>query len=276
MTERMTAGTTIPLAQAPTPHTIDTTPHLSSGIGVPPVIRPKGEHLSHLTLEGGTHNPYAPPFDFLQKVYLPMLSRMGMHATATLNRHGFYPAGGGRFTVDVTAGASLQGLTLTDRGAHVATRATALIANLPESIGEREIKAVRKKLGSELHDAHVSTVRSPGPGNAVLIETEFEHTTELFVSFGQHNRSSEKVAHLAAQQAKRFLHNTVAIGEYLTDQLLLPMALAAHTGGGPSVFTTYPLSKHATTQIDLISKFLPHVSIHTTPQARGVVQVTVD
>src|ERR1051325_6018965 len=28
---------------------------------------------SALTLEGGTHNPFAPPFDYLEKVFLPIL-----------------------------------------------------------------------------------------------------------------------------------------------------------------------------------------------------------
>ena len=28
-------------------------------------------------LEGGTHNPHAPPFDFLAAAYLPLINRMG-------------------------------------------------------------------------------------------------------------------------------------------------------------------------------------------------------
>src|SRR5574340_332692 len=32
---------------------------------------------SQLTLEGGTHNPWAPPFDFLDRAMLPILRRMG-------------------------------------------------------------------------------------------------------------------------------------------------------------------------------------------------------
>jgi RNA 3'-terminal phosphate cyclase (ATP) len=32
---------------------------------------------STLTLEGGTHNPFAPPFDFLAKAFLPLINRMG-------------------------------------------------------------------------------------------------------------------------------------------------------------------------------------------------------
>src|SRR5690242_1176490 len=33
---------------------------------------------SALTLEGGTHNAWAPPFDFLEKAFLPLLARMGV------------------------------------------------------------------------------------------------------------------------------------------------------------------------------------------------------
>jgi len=51
---------------------------------------------SQLRLEGGTHNTYAPPLDFLEKAFLPILRRMGPEVAVTLERFGFYPAGGGR------------------------------------------------------------------------------------------------------------------------------------------------------------------------------------
>lgn len=53
-----------------------------------------GSKPSTLTLEGGTHNPHAPPFDFLQKTFLPILNKMGSKVSAKLERPGFYPAGG--------------------------------------------------------------------------------------------------------------------------------------------------------------------------------------
>src|SRR5262245_2007058 len=49
---------------------------------------------SQLTIEGGTHNPYAPPFDFLARTFLPVLRRMGAAIEARLEAPGFYPAGG--------------------------------------------------------------------------------------------------------------------------------------------------------------------------------------
>src|SRR5262245_41305037 len=40
-------------------------------------------------IRGGTHNPLAPPFEFLDRVYLPHLRAMGADASLVLDRHGF-------------------------------------------------------------------------------------------------------------------------------------------------------------------------------------------
>ena len=39
---------------------------------------------SRLILEGGTHNIHAPPFDFIERVFLPVLNRMGPRIAALL------------------------------------------------------------------------------------------------------------------------------------------------------------------------------------------------
>jgi RNA 3'-terminal phosphate cyclase (ATP) len=44
---------------------------------------------STLILEGGTHNPSAPPFDFLDRASLPLLRRMGADVHAVLERPAF-------------------------------------------------------------------------------------------------------------------------------------------------------------------------------------------
>jgi RNA 3'-terminal phosphate cyclase (ATP) len=80
----------LPLALAPEPSTID--------------------------LEGGTHNPAAPPFEFIDQAYLPLLRRMGAEISIELLRPGFYPAGGGRIRVSVTPAAQLGRLDLEQRG----------------------------------------------------------------------------------------------------------------------------------------------------------------
>src|SRR5262245_11824038 len=66
------------------------------------------DEASTLRLEGGTHNPFAPPFDFLTKSFLPILQRMGAKVTARLERYGFYPAGGGKAYFQIEPCATLK------------------------------------------------------------------------------------------------------------------------------------------------------------------------
>ena len=47
------------------------------------------------TIVGGTHNPMAPPFEYLDRIYLPQLRAMGAEVSITLTRHGFVPEGNG-------------------------------------------------------------------------------------------------------------------------------------------------------------------------------------
>ena len=84
--------------------------------------------ISEITLEGGTHNPFAPPFDFLQQAFFPLLQRMGVTISATIARYGFYPAGGGQFTVTIQPAQRLAPLELLAKGALVILQATAIVA----------------------------------------------------------------------------------------------------------------------------------------------------
>jgi len=208
---------------------------------------------SRLTLEGGTHNPFAPPFDFLDKTFLSLVSRMGPTVEAALERPGFYPAGGGRFTVTVTPAAHLAPLELLERGAVRSRRARALVASLPRRIAEREVGIIRKKLGWGEDELSIEEVRnSRGPGNVVMIEIESEHVTEVFTAFGRRGVPAEQVAGLAAEAAREYLAADVPVGTHLADQLLVPLALA---GGGR--FKTLPLSGHARTNLEIVKRFLP-------------------
>ncbi|MFN7134491.1 MAG: RNA 3'-terminal phosphate cyclase, partial [Myxococcales bacterium] len=70
---------------------------------------------SSVVLEGGTHNPMAPTYDFLERCFLPLVERLGPRVSTRLERPGFYPAGGGRWSVQL-APAPLKGFELLERG----------------------------------------------------------------------------------------------------------------------------------------------------------------
>lgn len=215
---------------------------------LPPLLRLSQPSL--LTLQGGTHNPLAPPFEFLDRVYLPLLRRMGPSVTAELARPGFYPAGGGLFTASIEP-APLAGFELLERGEVRRRHAAALISRLPRHVAERELRQVAEETGWSASELEVREVESPGPGNALLLEVESEHATEVFAGFGQKGVPAEEVARRAVAEMRGWLDAGVPVGEHLADQLLLLFSLA-----GSGAFATVPLSGHTLTQIDLIPRFL--------------------
>jgi RNA 3'-terminal phosphate cyclase (ATP) len=224
---------------------------------------------SRLVLEGGTHNTQAPPFDFLQKTFLPLLEKMGPKVTVRLERYGFYPAGGGKITVDIEPCAKLQPLRLKERGEITRRRAVAIVANLARQIAQREIDAVGQHLGWTRESLEIlETNNSAGPGNVVLIEIGSENIAEVFTGFGRLGASAEKVAAEAAGEAREYLASRAVASEHLTDQLLLPMALA-----GAGSFTATKLSQHARTNLEVIAQFLP--CKFATEKDEGLVEVTL-
>jgi RNA 3'-terminal phosphate cyclase (ATP) len=205
---------------------------------------------SALALEGGTHNPWAPPFDFLDRTFLPLLNRMGPTVTGTLGRRGFYPAGGGRISVSIRPATKLLPIELLERGGQRAIRATAVVASLPAHIAERELEVVRQRLAGVSTRALVDT-GALGPGNVLMIEIECDRVTEVFTGFGEKGLAAERVAARACDEVQGWLDAGVPVGEHLADQLLIPLAMA-----GAGAFVTTGLSGHATTNMQVIREFL--------------------
>ena len=89
-----------------------------------------------------------------------------------------------------------------------------------------------------------------GPGNALLLEIESEHLTEVFSGFGEVGIRAEAVAEQATREARRYLAAGVPVGPHLADQLLVPLTLA-----GAGAFRTIGLSSHSRTNLDVIRLF---------------------
>jgi RNA 3'-terminal phosphate cyclase (ATP) len=226
---------------------------------------------STLVLEGGTHNPWAPPFDFLERAFLPLVNRMGPKVRVTLERAGFYPAGGGRFIVQIDPARALSPLHLLERGETRRQAALGMVAGLPGAIARRELERMQKKLGWP--EQHLQIRQLPeawGPGNVLIADVESEHVTEVFTGFGMKGVSAEGVADDVIRQVRRYLVDGAPVGPYLADQLLLPLALA---GGGS--FRTQSPTKHTTTNIDVIQRFLP-VRISIEQSDRGCCTIRLE
>jgi RNA 3'-terminal phosphate cyclase (ATP) len=207
---------------------------------------------SAIALEGGTHNIFAPPVDFLERAFLATLSRMGPRVEVAIERHGFYPAGGGRWTAKIAPG-RLSPIEILSRGAVSHRRCLALVAGLPGEIAVRELDVCRKAFSWSDDCFQIRQLpMQQGPGNVLMIEIGDGVLTEVFTAFGERGVRAEAVAEKCIAEARAYLAAGAPVGEHLADQLLIPLAMA---GGG--AFVTSRPTEHTRTNAAIVQKFLP-------------------
>jgi RNA 3'-terminal phosphate cyclase (ATP) len=211
------------------------------------------EAPSTLRVCGGTHNPMAPPVQFLQRAWCPRMAEMGAQIDLQLERFGFYPAGGGEVVATVQPCAQLAPREWMTRGERRQGYAESFTAGIPARVAQRELECVGQGMnwGEDQLFAR-RLLDEQGPGNALMLTLEYEHVTEVFTTFGEKSVTAENVARQAVGQARRYIASGAAVAEYLGDQLMLPLALAG--GGG---FTVDQASLHARTNAQVIELFLP-------------------
>ncbi|MEO0812265.1 MAG: RNA 3'-terminal phosphate cyclase [Myxococcota bacterium] len=222
---------------------------------------------STVVLEGGTHNPHAPPFDFLEQTLFPVLTQMGANFAWSLAEPGFYPAGGGRIELTISP-CRLKPIALLERGSAVKLSARILLVNLPEVIAQRELEELERQLSIDPDRIEVDRREGgPGPGNAVMLYLDSERHRETCTGFGERSVPVQKVIGGLAKEARRYLSAEAPVGVHLADQLVVPFALA-----GAGDFATVGISAHTSTNIEITQRFLD-VPIRVDKEKRGSTRV---
>jgi RNA 3'-terminal phosphate cyclase (ATP) len=223
---------------------------------------------SQVTIRGGTHVAWSPPFDYLKRVYLPTLARMGIGAKVNLRRWGWYPMGGGEVKATIeglggretggSAADSLQPLDLRSRGALLRVRGISASSNLPKHIRVRQERAALQALRSNGVNAQIRVIDAPakGQGTVVFVWAEFENAVAGFTALGELGKPAEQVAEEATSELLAFVGSEAAVDRYLADQLVLPTVLA----GGRSCFSVEAVSQHLKTNVWVPNLFFPGCS----------------
>jgi RNA 3'-terminal phosphate cyclase (ATP) len=219
---------------------------------LPPLVF--AEAPSRVTLAGGTHVPFSPPYHFISEVFLPTLAGLGIEVAASIERYGFYPKGGGKISVAVQPCRKPAGISLEERGDIVSLTGTSAVGSLPLSIAERQRKSAEAALagipvrpGIEIIEADTYS-----PGTFVFLKAETETCFSGSSSLGERGKRAEAVGEEAARELLRYLETGACIDPHLADQLAVYLCLA----GGPSRFTTSRITGHLLTNLAVIRTFL--------------------
>lgn len=229
---------------------------------------------SRVQLSGGTHNPMAPPFDFLERSFAPLVQRLGVGLDLQLQRRGFFPAGGGELVAHVTPSAAqpLTPVDVMERGALRNAYGEALVPGLARNIAHRELETLGQRMGWTFEAGQLRqppTRQNEGPGNALIATLEYEYVTEVFCQLGERSLSAEQVAKRLVDEIRAYQRSAGALGPHLADQWMLPLALAVWRSGRAARYTCTEVTQHTATNAQTIALGLP-VRVQITPVERAM------
>ncbi len=219
---------------------------------LPPLIFQR--ERSRITLTGGTHVPFSPPYHFVSDVFIPMLANIGIILHASILQYGFYPKGGGKISVEVYPSSKVKPLTLVDKMETKAVSGISVVSNLPQSIAERQKNAALEVIGRTGLMAEIETfsVSSYSPGTFLFLQARTKECVAGFSSLGEKGKKAETVGKEAAEEFVRYYHTASCLDHHLADQIVLYLANAK----GKSLFTTSLITEHLLTNLQIIERFL--------------------
>jgi len=235
---------------------------------------------STVTVTGGTHNPLAPPFDFLCETFLPAIASAGFRGNCKLIKHGFFPAGGGKMTFEIRPWQKQpqQIIDFCEPGKEPQIHARIYTTRLAPHIAQRQRELLLQSKLKIQNVEHIEVTDSAGPGNCAMIRLCNGSRTTVFTAFGMRGKPSQNVISEVVNLAKDFLASGASVDRFLADQLLIYMAMSCQfvgsqtqkrcalddstkdykMGASPKAgcYTTNELSSHLSTNMEVIKKFL--------------------
>ncbi len=219
---------------------------------LPPLFAASGN--SSLTLSGGTHVPFSPIYDYLEKTFSPALAQIGFHFGTEILRYGFYPKGGGVIRLSIIPAREPQAVQWTKKDAMSCLHCMSAVANLPDHIAHRQYDAARTGLASaELRvEPCLKSVGSYGKGSYLFLSFAGNGMFGGFSALGEPGKKAETVGREAAEAFLAFHKSCMCVDRHLADQIVLYLSRAQ----GSSSFSTECVTGHLLTNLWVINQFL--------------------
>jgi RNA 3'-terminal phosphate cyclase (ATP) len=206
---------------------------------------------------GGSDVRMAPATDYLLRVLLPLVERMGARVTLEVVKRGYYPQGGGEVRVEVEPSV-LRPTAFESRGDIVAVEGVAHVARLPLQIATRMRDAALEGLApirgveASIETSAVPPEATGGAGGAIVVWARSQNTVLGASRVAERGVRAEALGTAVAQELSADVESGASVDIHAADQLLVYFALA---GGGS--YTTREITDHARTAMWLIEQFVP-------------------
>jgi len=209
-------------------------------------------------VKGGTDVRHAPTINYLKYVLLPVLERMGLKASLTVRKYGYYPRGMGEVLLDVEPCPKLTSIRLEEFGRIEELRGVSVCTFLEDrKVAERQSKVAHDCLKDHGYEARIQVVNDKSnplqKGSSIILWAETNKGALLGGdAIGELRKPSESVGREAAENLLKEVEAQATVDIHLADMLVPYMALAE----GNSVYLTRSITDHLGTNMWLAQKIL--------------------
>ena len=212
------------------------------------------DESSRISVRGGTAVNWSPPVPFLENVVYDALGSMGASIKIKVERHGFYPRGGGIITQFTEPIMALQAFTPGEPNVKKIS-GISLCGALPLHVAVRQATSAKKRLNELKYKTDIKPVVADpvpsSPGSFVCLWTEGENTFLGADSLGARGKPAETVGEEAARKMIKLIRSGAHLDQHTADHMILPASLAE----GVSVFRTNLITLHILTAIEVAKLF---------------------
>jgi RNA 3'-terminal phosphate cyclase (ATP) len=226
-------------------------------LGVLPVLAFKPTP-TEVEIRGGLFQDFAPSVFHLQHVLLPLLNKMGLETTLTMQRPGYVPTGNGLLKLSVQpVRKPLQPLRLESQGPVRRVWGIALASHLAERrVSQRMAETVTERLfqvGYEADIERMEDTTAQQAGAALAIFADCKRLVRLGADrAGAPRRRAETIGHFVAKHLLADLNTGATVDRFTADQIIPFAALAK----GESRFIIPEVTDHVQTSAWLANLFL--------------------
>ena len=208
--------------------------------------------------KGGTDVRHAPTINYLKYILLPMLERMGLKASLTVRKYGYYPKGMGEVLLEVQPCQKFSPMRIEKFGTVEELRGVSVCTFLADRrVAERQAKAANEYLRGHGYEAEIRVVNDRSnplqKGSSLVLWSETSTGALLGGdAIGELRKPSEVVGREAAENLFREVEAQATVDVHLADMLVPYAALAE----GNSVYFTRAVTDHLDTNIWLAQEIL--------------------
>jgi len=209
-------------------------------------------------IKGGTDVRNAPTTNYLKHVLLSMLARMGMKASLTIKRYGYYPKGMGEAILEGEPCPKLKPLRIENFGNLLSIRGISVCTFLADRrVAERQAVTAKERIGSAGLTAEIEVVNDTSnplqKGSSLVLWAETDTGALLGGdAIGELGKPSENVAREAADNLLKELRSKATVDSHLADMLVPYVALAQDS----SVYLSRVVTDHLDTNMWLAEQIL--------------------